>query len=65
MKKTISQTIPTDFERIFHPQNIAIIGVSAKDGGTGFGSGIFRALKAMGFEGKIFPVNPKGGNLDE
>ena len=65
MKKTISQTIPTDFERIFHPQNIAIIGVSAKDGGTGFGNGMFRALKAMGFEGKIFPVNPKGGNLDE
>ena len=65
MKKTISQTIPTDFERIFHPQNIAIIGVSAEDGGTGFGSGMFRALKAMGFDGKIFPVNPKGGNLDE
>jgi acyl-CoA synthetase (NDP forming) len=65
MKKTISQPIPTDFERIFHPQNIAIIGVSAEDGGTGFGSGMFRAIKAMGFDGKIFPVNPKGGNLDE
>jgi len=65
MKKTISQPIPTDFERIFHPQNIAIIGVSVEDGGTGFGSGMFRAIKAMGFDGKIFPVNPKGGNLDE
>ena len=65
MKKAISQPIPTDFERIFHPQNIAIIGVSAEDGGTGFGSGMFRAIKAMGFDGKIFPVNPKGGNLDE
>ncbi|HJX36087.1 MAG TPA: CoA-binding protein [Dehalococcoidales bacterium] len=65
MKKTISQTIPTDFERIFHPQNIAIIGVSAEDGNRGFGSGMFRVIKAMGFEGKIFPVNPKGGNLNE
>jgi acyl-CoA synthetase (NDP forming) len=65
MKKPVFQTIPTDFERIFHPQNIAIIGVSAEDGGTGFGSGMFRAIKAMGFDGKIFPVNPKGGNLDE
>jgi acyl-CoA synthetase (NDP forming) len=64
MKKPVFQTIPTDFERIFHPQNIAIIGVSAEDGGTGFGSGMFRAIKTMGFEGKIFPVNPKGGNLD-
>jgi acyl-CoA synthetase (NDP forming) len=65
MKKTISPTIPTDFERIFHPQNIAIIGVSAEDGNRGFGSGMFRVIKAMGFEGKIFPVNPKGGNLNE
>jgi acyl-CoA synthetase (NDP forming) len=64
MKKPISPTISTDFERIFHPQSIAIIGVSAEDGGTGFGSGMFRAIKTMGFEGKIIPVNPKGGNLD-
>ena len=64
MKKTIPQTIPTNYERIFHPQSIAIIGVSAESGGTGFGSGMLRAIKTMGFEGKIFPVNPKGGNLD-
>ena len=64
MKTSIPQATPTDFERIFHPHNIAIIGISAEDGGTGFGSGMFRALKAMGFEGNIFPVNPKGGNLD-
>jgi acyl-CoA synthetase (NDP forming) len=64
MKKTIAPAISTDFERIFHPQSIAIIGVSAEDGGTGFGSGMFRAIKTMGFEGKIFPVNPKGGILD-
>ena len=65
MKKTISPTIPTNFERIFHPQNIAIIGVSTENGGSGFGSRMFLAIKAMGFDGKIFPVNPKGGNLDE
>ena len=64
MKTSIPQATPTDFERIFHPQNIAIIGISADDGGTGFGSGMFLAIKAMGFEGKIFPVNPKGGNLN-
>ncbi len=54
--------IMTDYERIFHPQKIAIVGVSAEEG-TGFGSGMFNALKAMGFEGEIFPVNPKGGKF--
>jgi acyl-CoA synthetase (NDP forming) len=61
--KEIQETIPTDFERIFHPQKLAIIGVSA-EGGVGFGSGMFRAIKAMSFEGEIFPVNPKGGTID-
>jgi acyl-CoA synthetase (NDP forming) len=61
--KTSTQTIPTDFERIFHPQRLAIVGVSAEEGGVGFGSGMFRAITAMGFEGEIFPVNPKGGSI--
>ena len=30
----------------------------------GFGSGIFYSLHAIGFEGEIFLVNPKGGQLD-
>ncbi len=63
MKKKIQATIPTDFERIFHPQRLAIIGVSAEEGGVGFGSGMFRAITAMGFEGEIFPVNPRGGTI--
>ncbi len=56
-------TIMTDYERIFHPQKLAIVGVSTEEGGTGFGSGMFTALTAMGFEGEIFPVNPKGGKF--
>lgn len=54
---------PTDYERIFHPKTIAIIGVSSDVNGLGFGAGMFRAITAMGFEGKIFPVNPKGGTI--
>lgn len=50
------------FERIFHPKNIAIIGVSSK--GSMFGSGILNALSAIGFEGGIYPVNPKGGEFN-
>ena len=67
MKKTGSGKTnfpPTDYERIFHPRRLAIIGVSADASGAGFGTGIFKSITAMGFAGKIFPVNPKGGSLD-
>lgn len=50
------------FERIFHPENIAIIGVSAK--GNVFGSGILNALEAIKFSGTIYAVNPKGGEIN-
>jgi acyl-CoA synthetase (NDP forming) len=53
----------TDYERIFHPRRLAIIGVSAEEGGAGFGTGMLMAVKAMGFAGEIFPVNPKGGTI--
>lgn len=55
---------PTDYERIFHPRRLAIVGVSAEASGAGFGTGIFKSITAMGFAGEIFPVNPKGGSLD-
>ncbi len=51
----------TDFERIFHPRRLAVIGVSAQ--GMGFGRGILDSLLSIGFEGEIFPVNPKGGEV--
>ncbi len=52
----------TDYERIFHPRVIAVLGVSTEDG-FGFGAGMFRAITMMGFEGKIYPVNPRGGTF--
>jgi acyl-CoA synthetase (NDP forming) len=55
-------TQDTDYEKIFHPARLAIAGVSA-DGGLSFGSSILRALLAMGYQGEIFPVNPKGGTF--
>jgi acyl-CoA synthetase (NDP forming) len=61
MVQKTQKIIPTDYERIFHPRRLAIVGVSAEEGGVGFGSGMFRAITAMGFEGEICPVNPKGG----
>jgi acyl-CoA synthetase (NDP forming) len=50
------------FERIFHPGRVAIVGVSAE--GFGFGRGILLSLRAIGFEGELIPVNPRGGEVD-
>lgn len=54
----------TNYERIFHPHRLAIIGVSAEENGVGFGAGMLKVITAMGFEGEIFPVNPKGGTIE-
>jgi acyl-CoA synthetase (NDP forming) len=51
-----------DFERIFHPQAVAVIGVSSQ--GNMFGNGILNALATIGFEGGIHAVNPKGGEFN-
>jgi len=51
----------TDYEKIFHPKRLAIVGVSQE--GYGFGSGMLAALLSIGYEGEIFPVNPKGGEI--
>ena len=62
--KRIKTSYPvTDYERIFHPRRLAIIGVSADENGVGFGAGMLKVITSMGFEGEIFPVNPKGGTI--
>lgn len=63
MKQKQPIDITTNYGKIFHPQKIAIVGVSAEEGGTGFGRGIFTAIKSIGFAGEIFLVNPKGGKI--
>lgn len=50
------------FERIFHPANIAVIGVSSR--GSMFGSGIYNSLRAIGYSGGLYPVNPRGGEFN-
>jgi acyl-CoA synthetase (NDP forming) len=61
VKQEVLKTVMTDYDRIFHPRRIAIVGVSTE--GMGFGSGIYIALTSIGFEGDIYLVNPKGGNF--
>lgn len=52
-----------DFGRIFNPESVAIVGVSPNPG-FGFGRGMFYSLSEMGFAGRIYPVNPKGGTIE-
>jgi acyl-CoA synthetase (NDP forming) len=52
-----------DYEKMFHPKKIAILGVSLEGGSVGLGNGLLLALQAMGYEGEIFPVNPRGGTF--
>lgn len=51
----------TDYEKIFNPKRIAIVGVSSE--GNGFANWGLLAIKTMGYQGEIFPVNPKGGTF--
>lgn len=52
----------SSFERIFNPRKLAIVGVTTT--GFGFGRGILHSILAMGYDGEIYPVNPKGGECN-
>jgi acyl-CoA synthetase (NDP forming) len=51
-----------DLDRIFEPKSIAIVGVSSE--GFGFGRGILLSHLAIGYEGKLYPVNKRGGSIE-
>ncbi|HEX74974.1 MAG TPA: hypothetical protein G4O12_00170 [Dehalococcoidia bacterium] len=48
---------------LFHPRSIAIAGVSGDSTKFSPGQGFMQSLIDTGFEGKIYPVNPKGGEV--
>ncbi len=51
---------PPDLEYLFHPQSIAIVGVSTEPEKAHIGGNVFlRALIEFGYKGNIFPINPK------
>jgi len=63
MKSVLDESSLHDrFERIFHPRSVAIVGVSSR--GSMFGTGILSALKAIGYRGNIYAVNPRGGEYN-
>ncbi len=46
-----------NLDKIFKPNSVAVIGASKKEGTMGFF--LLKSLLNSGYEGKVFPVNPK------
>jgi acyl-CoA synthetase (NDP forming) len=54
-------TNSAEIEAIFHPQSIAVVGASANPDTPGYD--YVRSLQEFGYRGRIYPVNPKGGEI--
>ena len=53
--------MPHILDRFFNPGSVAIVGASATDGKPG--NEIIRNIVANGYRGKLYPVNPRGGEI--
>ena len=51
-----------DLRIFFEPESVAIVGASRTPGKIG--NNILRNILNIGYRGQIYPVNPKGGELD-
>lgn len=48
-------------QRLFEPRGVAVIGASHSEGKVGHT--VVRNITAAGYKGKVFPVNPSGGEI--
>lgn len=64
LSQTRSVMASSSLDAIFNPCSIAIVGVSSK-GRTGLlgGAAYLDAMLTCGYKGKLYPVNPKGGEV--
>lgn len=51
-----------DLQAFFHPRSVAIVGASKKPGKIG--NAIVKNMIACGYQGKIYPVNPKEEEIE-
>ena len=51
-----------DLHPFFHPRTVAVVGASATPGKVG--NTVLKNMVGAGFQGKLFPVNPKGGEME-
>ncbi len=54
---------PLAIDYIFHPRSVAIVGPSPQLGLAGMGAAFVLAMQDIGFEGGLYPVNPKHDNV--
>jgi acetyl coenzyme A synthetase (ADP forming)-like protein len=47
---------------VLHPRSVAVVGASTKAGSIG--AALIRNVVRNGFQGPIYPVNPKGGTIE-
>ena len=52
----------SELEHVFHPRSIAVAGVSTDNSKWSAGTALLQSLLEFGFEGKLYPLNPKGGD---
>lgn len=53
-------------DALFHPRSVAIAGISSvtrQSGGPGGGFGFLESIREMGFDGPLYPVNPKAQEI--
>ncbi|MFW6375907.1 MAG: acetate--CoA ligase family protein [Thermoplasmatota archaeon] len=50
-----------DLQRLFNPRSVAVIGASRKEGKIGYT--LVSNILDSGYEGVVYPVNPKGGEI--
>ncbi len=50
-------------DKILRPQSLAIVGASGREGSVGFA--LLHNMKEAGFEGALYPVNPKRGEVQQ
>ena len=48
-------------DRLFYPRSVAVVGVSADE--RAFGTLYLTSLMRFGYNGKLYPVNPRGGKF--
>jgi acyl-CoA synthetase (NDP forming) len=60
-KQVEGASVAANIESIFHPQSIAVVGASANPDTPGYD--YVRSLQEFGYAGRIYPINPKGGEI--
>jgi acyl-CoA synthetase (NDP forming) len=58
----LNHSIVEALEPLFYPQSVAVIGASKEV--AKYGNIILNAIMEIGYEGKIYPVNPEGGEIN-